>query len=55
VAAPAATSAVNKWIIGEVVETVASLDKAMAELRFDAAPMRSIALSTTASATGTSN
>ncbi|WJT00010.1 valine--tRNA ligase [Novosphingobium humi] len=37
VAAPVATSAVNKWIIGEVVETVAALDKAMAELRFDAA------------------
>lgn len=37
VAAPAATSAVNKWIIGEVVDTVAELDKAMAELRFDAA------------------
>jgi valyl-tRNA synthetase len=37
VAAPAATSAVNKWIIGEVVETVATLDKAMADLRFDAA------------------
>jgi valyl-tRNA synthetase len=37
VAAPAATLAVNKWIIGEVVETLASLDKAMAELRFDAA------------------
>jgi valyl-tRNA synthetase len=36
-AAPAATSAVNKWIVGEVVETVAELDKAMAELRFDAA------------------
>lgn len=35
--APAATSAVNKWIIGEVVETVAELDKAMADLRFDAA------------------
>jgi valyl-tRNA synthetase len=29
--------AVNKWIIGEVVETVAALDKALAELRFDAA------------------
>jgi valyl-tRNA synthetase len=29
--------AVNKWIIGEVVETLAELDKAMAELRFDAA------------------
>ena len=37
VAAPAATLPVNKWIIGEVVETVAALDKAMAELRFDAA------------------
>jgi valyl-tRNA synthetase len=30
-------SAVNRWIVGEVVETLASLDKAMAELRFDAA------------------
>jgi valyl-tRNA synthetase len=37
VAAPAASSAVNKWIVGEVVETVAELDRAMAELRFDAA------------------
>ncbi|HEX2793527.1 MAG TPA: valine--tRNA ligase [Croceicoccus sp.] len=37
IAAPAATSAVNKWIIGEVVETLAELDKAMADLRFDAA------------------
>ena len=37
VKAPAASSAVNKWIIGEVVETVAALDKAMADLRFDAA------------------
>jgi valyl-tRNA synthetase len=36
-AAPAATSAVNKWIIGEVVETLAELDKAIADLRFDAA------------------
>ncbi len=36
-AAPAATSAVNRWIIGEVVETVAALDQAMAYLRFDAA------------------
>jgi valyl-tRNA synthetase len=35
--APPATLAVNKWIIGEVVETVAALDKALAELRFDAA------------------
>ena len=37
VCAPAATSAVNRWIIGEVVETVAALDQAMADLRFDAA------------------
>jgi valyl-tRNA synthetase len=37
VAAPTATLPVNQWIIGEVVETVAALDKAMAELRFDAA------------------
>ncbi len=37
VAAPAATSAVNRWIIGEVVETVVALDQAMADLRFDAA------------------
>ncbi|MGZ3256804.1 MAG: valine--tRNA ligase [Croceibacterium sp.] len=37
VAAPAATLAVNKWIVGEVVETLAELDKAMADLRFDAA------------------
>ncbi|OYW47787.1 MAG: valine--tRNA ligase [Novosphingobium sp. 28-62-57] len=37
VAAPPATTAVNKWIIGEVVETVAALDQAMADLRFDAA------------------
>ena len=37
IAAPAASLAVNKWIIGEVVETLASIDKAMAELRFDAA------------------
>ncbi|MFM5931114.1 MAG: valine--tRNA ligase, partial [Novosphingobium sp.] len=36
-AAPAAKSAVNRWIIGEVVETLAELDKAMADLRFDAA------------------
>jgi valyl-tRNA synthetase len=36
-AAPAATLAVNKWIVGEVVETLAELDKAMADLRFDAA------------------
>ncbi|WP_232495894.1 valine--tRNA ligase [Novosphingobium kaempferiae] len=37
IAAPKATSAVNRWIIGEVVETVAALDRAMADLRFDAA------------------
>ncbi|MGX7896678.1 valine--tRNA ligase [Tsuneonella sp. HG222] len=37
VAAPAATHAVNKWIVGEVVETLAELDQAMADLRFDAA------------------
>ena len=36
-AAPTATSAVNSWIVGEVVETVAALDQAMADLRFDAA------------------
>lgn len=36
-AAPVATLAVNQWIIGEVVETLAELDKAMADLRFDAA------------------
>jgi valyl-tRNA synthetase len=37
ITAPAATTAVNKWIIGEVAATVAELDKAMADLRFDAA------------------
>ncbi|WP_095013374.1 valine--tRNA ligase [Tsuneonella mangrovi] len=37
IAPPAATSAVNKWIIGEVADTLAAIDKAMAELRFDAA------------------
>ncbi len=37
IAAPKATLAVNKWIIGEVVETLAALDQAMADLRFDAA------------------
>lgn len=35
--APQATTAVNRWIVGEVVETVAALDQAMADLRFDAA------------------
>jgi valyl-tRNA synthetase len=37
VAAPAASHAVNKWIVGEVAATQAALDKAMADLRFDAA------------------
>ena len=37
VSAPTATLAVNRWIIGEVVETLAELDKALADLRFDAA------------------
>jgi valyl-tRNA synthetase len=36
VAAPVATLAVNKWIIGEVVETLAKLDQAIADLRYDA-------------------
>ena len=36
VSAPAATLAVNKWIIGEVVETLAKLDQAIADLRYDA-------------------
>jgi valyl-tRNA synthetase len=36
-AAPEASLAVNKWIVGEVVETLAALDQAMADLRFDAA------------------
>ena len=35
-AAPVATHAANRWIIGELVETLATLDKAIAELRFDA-------------------
>jgi len=35
--APAATSAVNRWIIGEVGETLTKLDQALADLRFDAA------------------
>ncbi|QZD90227.1 valine--tRNA ligase [Qipengyuania aurantiaca] len=37
IAAPEATQAVNKWIIGEVVETKNALEQAMADLRFDAA------------------
>ena len=36
VAAPEATLAVNRWIIGEVVETLAKLDQAIADLRYDA-------------------
>ncbi|WOE75584.1 valine--tRNA ligase [Alterisphingorhabdus coralli] len=36
-AAPQATLPVNRWIIGEVVETLQTLDKALADLRFDAA------------------
>ncbi|MCP5396264.1 MAG: valine--tRNA ligase [Sphingomonadaceae bacterium] len=35
--APEAKLAANQWIIGEVQQTVEALDKAMAELRFDAA------------------
>ena len=34
---PAATHAVNQWIIAETVETVQALDLALADLRFDAA------------------
>jgi len=37
IAAPEAKLAVNQWIIGEVQQTVDALDKAMADLRFDAA------------------
>ena len=37
IAAPEATSAVNRWIIGETVATLKALDEAMAALRFDAA------------------
>ena len=36
-AAPPAAHAVNRWIIGEVAETLAALDAALADLRFDAA------------------
>jgi valyl-tRNA synthetase len=35
IAAPAVALPVNRWIIGEVVETLSKLDKAFAELRFD--------------------
>ena len=37
VAPPAASLAVNKWIIGEVVQTVQAVDAALADLRFDGA------------------
>ena len=36
-AAPQATLPVNRWIISETVETLAALDKALGDLRFDAA------------------
>lgn len=36
VAAPGAELAVNRWIIGEVVETLEKLNQAIADLRFDA-------------------
>ncbi|HSM53949.1 MAG TPA: valine--tRNA ligase [Erythrobacter sp.] len=36
VAAPEAKLAANQWIIGEVAQTVAALEAAMADLRFDA-------------------
>jgi valyl-tRNA synthetase len=35
IAAPEAQLPVNRWIIGEVVETLAKLDKAFADLRYD--------------------
>jgi valyl-tRNA synthetase len=35
IAAPAAALPVNRWIIGEVVETLGKLDRAFDELRFD--------------------
>ncbi|MDQ3480208.1 MAG: valine--tRNA ligase, partial [Actinomycetota bacterium] len=35
IAAPEAQLAVNRWIIGEVVDTLAKLDRAFDELRFD--------------------
>ncbi|MFT3977175.1 MAG: valine--tRNA ligase, partial [Sphingomonas bacterium] len=34
---PAAQAAVNKWIVGECVKAIQSVDLALAELRFDAA------------------
>jgi hypothetical protein len=41
VAAPPAESAVNRWIVGEVVETLAELDKAMADCASTPPPTRS--------------
>ena len=35
IAAPEASLPVNRWIIGEVVETLAKMDRAIADLRFD--------------------
>ncbi|WP_395001523.1 valine--tRNA ligase [Sphingomonas sp.] len=35
IAAPPAALPVNRWIIGEVVETLAKMDQALADLRFD--------------------
>ncbi|MFL6755300.1 MAG: valine--tRNA ligase [Sphingomicrobium sp.] len=35
IAAPAAELAVNRWIIGAVIETLAKLDRAFEELRYD--------------------
>jgi valyl-tRNA synthetase len=35
IAAPAATLAINRWIIGEVVETLGRLNRAFDDLRFD--------------------
>jgi len=35
IAAPDASLPVNRWIVGEVVETLAKLNRAFAELRFD--------------------
>ena len=34
---PAATLAINKWIVGEAVKTIQALDLALADLRFDEA------------------
>jgi valyl-tRNA synthetase len=34
---PAATSAVNKWIVGEAIKAIQSVDLSLAEYRFDAA------------------